>query len=233
MFLLEKNNRGYISPMVFDSFANLAQLDIFENLFFQYNKWLINQSRHLSNTEFADIPKNIKEQIEGFLATTIPADFTYSIPDDTWSYSGSDNYRTFSLSLLNASGKAVDIEQISIGAAWNNMVNSKINPPTLTHPVYCKINDSYRVSPKAPAGYKVELNFIITPKPPKWSYVEDVDGNPMFNAGASDRQDIELDESLFGPLIMKIMGYCGISIQEEDVVAVATNADLTTGQKQS
>jgi len=233
LFLLDKNNRAFISPMEFDSFCYLAQSELFENLFYQYNKWLTNQSRHLSNTGFADIPKNIQEQIDTFSTFSVPANFTYNSGNDVWEFSGTDLYRTTGLSLVNAANKKVDIEEVPKGSVWNNMVNSKLNAPTTLFPIYTKIGNGYRVYPKAPSGFSVELLYIRTPKAPKWSYVIDAKGNPTFNAGASDRQDIELDESLFYPLIMKIMSFCGISIQEEEVVAAAANSDVVTTNKQS
>jgi hypothetical protein len=30
--------------MAFDAFCNLAQMDLFENLFYDYNKWILNQA---------------------------------------------------------------------------------------------------------------------------------------------------------------------------------------------
>src|SRR6478736_424128 len=233
LFLLEKNNRGFLGPQVLDSFVDLAQIEIFENLFFQYNKWLNNQSRHLANTEFADIPKNIKEQIDYFSEYSTTGNFTYDAPNDVWKYNGTDIlYRTEGLSLVNSSGKKVDIEEVSKGSAWNNMINSKINPPSVTFPIYTKIKDGYRVAPKATTGYSVELFFIRRPKAPKWTYIEDANGNPLFNAGASDRQDIELDESLFYPLVMKVMSFCGLSIQESEILTAAANAEIAIDQKQ-
>ena len=35
--VLNKNNYGYLSPMDFNLYAKQAQLEIFENLFYQYN----------------------------------------------------------------------------------------------------------------------------------------------------------------------------------------------------
>jgi len=64
--------------MEFDAFCHLAQLELFENLFFQYNKWLNNQHRHIANNGFADIPKNIQEQIDNFSEFSTPANFTYN-----------------------------------------------------------------------------------------------------------------------------------------------------------
>ena len=59
MNLLNKNNNGYCSPDDFNSFSNLAQLDLFENLFFQYTNWLNKENKRLTNSEFANIPRNI------------------------------------------------------------------------------------------------------------------------------------------------------------------------------
>ena len=233
LFLLEKNNRGFIKPMAFDSFCELAQMDIFENLFFKYNKWLLNEGKHLTGVEYADIPENIREQIDTFAEYSTEANFTYDDTTKLWSYTGTDLYRAEGLSLINPSGsKKVDVEKVSKGHELNNLINSTINPPTTTFPIYTKIGTGFRVYPAVPTGYKLELFYIRTPKTPKWTYTL-LQGNPVYNASAPDKQDIELDESLFVEFIIKVMGYCGVSIREQDVVAAAANAEVTNEQKQS
>lgn len=232
LHLLDKNNRGFISPEKFDSFCYLAQMDIFENLFYQYNKWLSNKSKHFTGTEYADIPKNIKEQIDVFSAYSTTSNFTYSTITELWSYNGGDLYRNEGISLKNASGKKIYVEEVSKGTELNNLINSKINMPTVTYPICVKIGNGFRVYPTVSAGYSLELLYIRTPKTPKWTYSNN-SGNPLFNAGAADRQDIELDESLFSLFIIKVMSYCGVSIREQDVVAAASNAEVTMDQKQS
>lgn len=235
LFLLDKNNRGFISPEKFDTFCYLAQMDIFENLFYQYNKWKLNENKHLSTTGFGDIPENIEEQIDTFSEYSIPENFTYDSGKDIWSFLGTDLYRTEGLSLVFPNGKKIDVEMVSKGIELNNLINSTLNAPTTTYPIGTKIGHGFRVFPKVPttpAGYGLELFYIRTPKTPKWSYIN-VDGNPMYNAGASDKQDIELDESLFSEFIIKVLSYCGLSIKEQDVVAVAANSEVVTEQKQS
>lgn len=233
LHLLDKNNRGFISPEKFDSFCYLAQMDIFENLFFQYNKWLSNKSKHLTGTDYADIPKNIKEQIDVFSAYTTTSNFTYSSGTDLWSYAGGDLYRNEGLSLKNVAGKKIYVEEVSKGTELNNLINSKINMPTTTYPICVKIGNGFKVYPTVTAGYSLELLYIRTPKTPKWAYILDNKGNPLYNAGAGDKQDLELDESLFSLFIVKVMSYCGVSIQAQDVVAVASNAEQNIDQKQS
>jgi hypothetical protein len=232
LYLLEKNNRGFISPEKFDSFCNLAQLDIFENLFFQYNRWVLNENKRLSTTEFGDIASNIKQQIDTFSTYSIPANFTYNVNSNLWTSTATDLYRAEGLSLKNAAGKLIDVEEVMKGTELNNLINSKINMPTATYPIYTKIGSGFRVYPTVTAGYTLELLYIRTPKTPKWTYIS-VNGNPMYNAGASDKQDIELDESLFSAFIIKVMAYCGVAIKETELTQIAGNAEAVTAQKQS
>jgi hypothetical protein len=54
--------------------------------------------------------KEYTEQIDSFSEYSLPTNFTYNATADTWSYLGTDLYRTTGLSLLNAQGKKTDEE---------------------------------------------------------------------------------------------------------------------------
>lgn len=231
-YLLNKNNRGTIGSSEFDTFCHLAQMDLFENLFYRLNKWTNNQTKKHTNSEYADIVQNIQEQIDVFATYSTGANFTYNAPNNVWSYIGNDLYRTEGLTLINAAGKRRSIDEAHKGHELNIALNSKDNAPTFTYPIYTKIGNSYRIYPTPTSGYTAELFFIRTPKAPKWPYVL-VGGNPVYNASASDLQDFELAEVAFPLLVAKIMGYCGVSIRETDVAAIADNEEVKTENKQS
>lgn len=233
LYLLEKNNRGFISPSAFDSFCDLAQMDLFENLFYSYNKWMINQNKGNTNVEFGDIAQIYQSSIDIFSMYSTPANFVFNNTSKLWEYNGDDLYRNIGLSLVNAQGKKIDVEQVSKGYELNNLVNSKINAPTLTYPIFTEIGNGFKVYPTIPVGYSLELLYIRRPKAPKWTYIMDSKGNPIFNPGASDRQDIELDESMYSAFIIKVMEYCGVSIREVDVVQVASAEQEKLEQKKS
>jgi hypothetical protein len=232
LFILEKENRGTISPPAYDSFGNMAQLEIFEQLFYDLNDWLVKQNKRLTNNEFANIPKNIREQIDVFTEYSTPLNFTYNSTTNLWSYTGTNLYRTVGLSLVNLANKKIDIEEVS-KSELNMLNNSNMVAPTLTYPAYVKLGDSYRVYPNLlPENYKVELLFIRTPKPPKWTFVND-GGNPLYNASASDLQNFELMPSLLPKLVTKILLYCGISLREADVVQIASQEEIKKIQTQN
>jgi len=67
--ILNKNNYGYISPADFNLYAKQAQLDIFEDYFFQYNYQINKENARQSGTEYADITKGYEEVINIFSET--------------------------------------------------------------------------------------------------------------------------------------------------------------------
>ena len=229
MFLLNKNNYGYISPEEFNTYCNLAQLDMFENLFFQYNQWLAKQNKRMTETEYANIPKNIREQIDVFATYTTEANFIYDNANDIWSYTGNDLYRVENISLVNAQDKKIDIEEVN-KSELNRLKNG--NLISLTYPAYEKIGESFRIHPTLDDDYYPELFFLRTPKAPKWTYVN-VSGNPIYNASAADKQDVELHISMYAPFIMKILSYCGISLREDEIAAASNQEEVKIAQKQS
>ena len=64
--IINKNNYGYLSPQDFNLYATQAQLDIFEDYFYQYNQWVNKENKRLSGTGYADIVKGLVEVIDSF-----------------------------------------------------------------------------------------------------------------------------------------------------------------------
>ena len=67
--IANKNNYGYITPNDFNLYAKQAQLDIFEDYFYQYNSWIVKQNARVSGSNYADIIKGLVEVIDSFSST--------------------------------------------------------------------------------------------------------------------------------------------------------------------
>ena len=61
-----KNNYGYISPQDFNLYCLQAQMDLFEDYFYQYNNWINRENARTSGTGYADIVKGLEEVIDTF-----------------------------------------------------------------------------------------------------------------------------------------------------------------------
>ena len=64
--IINKNNYGYLSPQDFNLYAQQAQMDLFEDYFYQYNQYINRENARQSGTGYADIVKGLEEVIDSF-----------------------------------------------------------------------------------------------------------------------------------------------------------------------
>lgn len=221
LFMLNKENRGYITPSEFNQFADLAQMSIFEDDFHAYAKAISKQNARLYNNEYSDIPKHLRERID---LLTEEENLTYDATTLTWSNTNPSFYR-----LINLDYSGIDIEEVS-KLEINKLLKNNLIKPTEDYPVYVKLGDKFKIYPDL-SSYDVGSLFVKRPSVPKWTYV-DVQGNPLFNPSAVDYQDFEIHPSCETELIIKILSYCGMSIREAEVVQASQNMDMMEKQNQ-
>ena len=94
--ILNKDNRGYVSPMEFNLYSELAQMAIFEELFHKYSKAISKQNARMYHSEFSDIPKHIREAFDVFVSE---ADLSLDIPTSLYNYTVNDFYKGIKLEL--------------------------------------------------------------------------------------------------------------------------------------
>jgi len=211
--ILNKENRGTIPPAEFNRLAGLAQRSIFEDNFYDYSKFINMQNQRMTNSEYSDIPKNIREKIDVFASST---DLTYS--GGFFSIDVDDFYRLIQLRHNNA---IIEETPKSIITMLNN---EQYSAPSLTYPVFVKYDGKYEVFPDTIQSDVTAL-YIRKPKTPKWTFIE-VGGNPVYNPSANDFQDIELHPSDETRLIIKILGYCGVTLRDQQVIETAYNREV-------
>ncbi|QDP56307.1 MAG: putative structural protein [Prokaryotic dsDNA virus sp.] len=105
--IANKNNFGYITPNDFNLYAKQAQLDIFEDYFYQYNSQLVKQNVRQSGSGYADIVKGIEEVVDSFSRTKVLANTgvsNYDLPEDYYLINKINYYNT-----LLAQGQATSI----------------------------------------------------------------------------------------------------------------------------
>ena len=62
--ILNKEQRGYLTPAEFNNLARQAQLELVDKLFYQYNKFLNIENVNRTNEGYADLAQKIEEQID-------------------------------------------------------------------------------------------------------------------------------------------------------------------------
>lgn len=209
-----KENRGYITPQEFNLLANQAQLEIFEQYFYDLNQF--NRMGEINN-EHANIIKNIKEKINLFRKS---ATLSYTNPSFALS---SDLYRLGTVYYNNAT----EVEEI----AQNEYLYINASPltkPTTSRPVFIREGNNINVYPSTITS-NVKASYIKIPAEAKWGYT-DVDNVSLYNS--SSTTDFELHESEETVLVYKILAYAGIVIKQPEISQIAEQKDALKVQKE-
>ena len=218
--IINKNNYGYISPSDFNLFAKQAQLDLFDEYFFNYNQQINEENARMSGTGYANIKLGYEEVIDTFSVTSFLTQKTlntsiYSLPSVTTT--GSDYYLLNKVLCYSAGNLLGEAEKVTHNKI--TMLNSSLlTTPNTTFPAYTQEGDSITIFPTTiNSGQDVQAQYIRYPKDPKWTYVNLYNGEPLFDQTAADYQDFELPIDDSNDLVAKILQYAGISIREKDV----------------
>lgn len=218
--ILNKNNYGYVPVSDFNLFCKLAQLDLFESYFYQYNYQLNKENARQSGTGYADIKKLYEEAIDTFLVTntlTRVIDNVFSLPSLTTT--GDQFYKIEAIICYDATGNFTGIAEYVAPSKIDMLMASNLTAPTTTFPAYTVNNGNVEVYPSTiNTDGRVKARYIRYPKDPKWTYIQLANGEPVFNQSASDYQDFEVPIEDEVTLVNKILEYAGMSIREIQAV---------------
>ena len=242
--LANKEQRGYITPQEFNLHANHAQMDIFEQYFYDLNQF----KRAPSNDGSADIVGLIKEKISIFTKEAavyhnqdLIDNFTgfYKIGEV---YSRRAGYTSTAIDPPdNVMGNPFDesycVEEISLDDVYKIGVGP-LTRPTNSRPVYWLRDGKIWFIPRsAPnhsgwnTGQPYRMTYIRKPVKANWTYTV-VNKKALYNKDNADHQDFELHPSEETKLVVKILQLSGITVKDYNLTQVATQKDINKIQQE-
>lgn len=233
--ILNKNNYGYLSPSDFNLFAKQAQLEIFDEYVYKYNKQVNMVNARMSGTGYADIEKLFEEFLDAFLVSanlSHDANNEYFMPSLTTT--GSDFYRVESVHLLDNGGNIIaDLEKVRPHDI-NMLLASNMTAPSTMFPAYYVEADKLFAYPSATinAPNLIKAVYLRYPKDPKWTYISLSGGEPVFSQSQPDYQDFEIPIDEEPNLVIKILQYAGLSIREYQIAQAAKLEEQSNIQTQ-
>tara|TARA_R110001592_G_scaffold77101_1_gene232338 strand:+ start:340 stop:1071 length:732 start_codon:yes stop_codon:yes gene_type:complete len=232
--ILNKNNYGYISPQDFNLFAKQAQLDIFDDYFYQYNQLINQENARVSGTGYANITKGYEEVIDLFSETKTLAQNLlnqYFLPSQ--STTGDDYYLLNKI--LCSSGGVYQGEAEKVSNSKITLLNaSNLTSPTITYPAYSLQGAFITIFPAQFNGATdIQAQYIRYPKDPNWTYLNVANGEPAFNQSNADFQDFELSPDDETSLVFKILQYAGMSIRDIQEAQFGAEQEQMEEQKEN
>jgi len=203
--IANKEQRGYITPQEFNLFADQAQMDIFEQYFYDINQF----NRVPGNdTEYADMLTLLEEKIAIFKNIKL---LFYQTP---YYQKPQELYRVGSLETGYG-----EIEQVT----HKEYLAIKLSPlakPTLKRAVYVDMPQGFRIYPTFTNN--VNCHYIRKPKNINWGY-NVINDSALYNPSTS--LDFELHPSEENNLIIKILALAGIAIKDPAMYQIAVAED--------
>jgi len=172
--ILNKEQRGYITPYEFNQLAAQVQLELFEKFFEDYNQYI---RMPKTDEEFASRVEHLEKEMqlfEEYKSASSHAGGIYSFPKD--SNNNNEVYRLGSV-YYNAVSGAPQIELVN-RKEHKQQLMSPLTQPTKNFPIGILRNNSVDVSPKVTtfnppgsfADSDVKYSYIRKPKNPRWGY---------------------------------------------------------------
>jgi len=205
LLILNQQQRGYMTPDEFNKTATQVQLNIFQS----YLEDLNQQYRVPQNdTEYANRVENIEKKLQFFQRTGAT---TYVGPEFT--LNPTDIYRLGSVFY-----KDTELTQYAQRNELTQLLRSPLTQPTETFPIFLYENDNLFVYPTS-INSNISISYLKTPADVVWGYGVGNLGQFEYNAGTST--DFELSVSEQSNVIIRILAYAGVIINDPTIIEVA------------
>jgi len=205
LLILNKEQRGYMTPDEFNKIATQVQLETFENYFESLNQQLRIPD---NDSEYADRIKNIDEKIAIFkkYAPVAYSTDSFTLP--------SDLYRL---------GTVIYKDEIEAQLIQRNdllYVNqSPLTKPTEQYPLYLYEDNKLYLKPNDIQA-NISVSYVKKPADVIWNF-EIPAGQNYYKYIVSGSQDFELDVSEQPEVIIKILLYAGVVVKDYNLVNLA------------
>ena len=231
LLILNKEQRGYMTPNEFNKTATQVQLDIFEQYFDDLNQQLrVPQSDY----DYSDRQMSVDEKISPFKTDgdCIYSTSKFNLPitnfdGDTIIYDGSEPsavnqlvfYKLGTPAYQPITGHITEIERLQRNEFYN-IQKSPLTASTKDFPTYLYESNKLTIRP-ASIVTGVSTSFIRKPRNVMWSY--SVGGLGQYVYDMSGSTQFELNSSEQVNIITRILLYSGIIIRDPQVIQVASS----------
>tara|TARA_Y100001963_G_scaffold155253_1_gene245921 strand:- start:2203 stop:2913 length:711 start_codon:yes stop_codon:yes gene_type:complete len=221
--LANKEQRGYITPQEFNLYANQAQMDIFEQYFYDLNQFLRIPGNSTTHADMVDI---LEEKISVFEVTA-----TLALAINPNGVAGNLDALPRFYRLSNVRSGNTIMESVS-RKDFRLFPNSPLTTPTATRPIYMidTINSIIQIAGDDTLA-EADIDYVQSPRQVNWTYVV-VGEKALYNATAADAQDFDLHPSEETELVLKILTLAGFTLKDQALYQAAAGEDTKNIQQE-
>jgi len=212
--ILNKEQRGFLTPQEFNLFANQAQMDLFEQYFYDVNQF---GRMHGNDTEYSDMLNILNEKIAAFATDATPSQTNgyFVLPDNF--------YRLGTVLIGNKQAQRLNRNE------YKTVINVPLAAPNDEFPVYVENASGYKVYGAIEKTTGVTFEYVKKPTTVEWVGTN-VNGIPLYNSVSSVNFDLHPSEET--ELVIKILELAGILIRDLSIYQVAAGEEAKNTQQE-
>ena len=231
LYILNKEQRGYVTPTEFNSLAAQVQEEIFNSYFpdgNQVNRQ--NQNNTQNDTEFFNVFKDISYKLYPFEKSV-----AFTVNGGNWEYQGTGTIYKLGeiISTYTGQPQYESITELVSKSDYEKITRSKLTAPTKQYPLCFTrsggVNDSVFIT-VSPNPNSLSINCLFKPTQPEWGFTLGSVGQYVYNDGGSN--NFELDTSEQTNIITGILKYAGVIINDPTIIQTATQEAMKVEQNE-
>jgi hypothetical protein len=241
LLILNKEQRGYMTPPEFNRIGTQVQLDIFEQYFEDLNQQL---RAPQTDADYANRRAAIDEKISIFKTTGEAVLNTSIVNNPYWDLPVIDLYGTQivynNLAALTASQAyfyklgtvtykdpsvtyPIEVQKLQRDEFYNAN-KSDLTIPNKNFPVYLYENNKLFISPTSIVANTISVDFLRKPKDIQWAFTPGVGQSYVFNSSVGGGSvNFELSSSEQVDVILRVLLYAGVVVRDPQIIQTAAN----------
>ena len=222
--LINKEQRGYLTPQDFNLLADRAQMEIFESYFHSLKN---DYHRLKNNINYADNAEMDLENLHPFESSETSSVGTNGLISTL----PSDLYRIKNVQREQSDGTSKEVDEVT-EKELIDILNNPLLTPTEKRSIYVRVvstlGQALRIYPAPTTTSNLTIKYFKRPTKPEWAYIV-VNGKALLNVG--EAVNFTLNPSEEENLVTKILELTGIIIQKPGIVEIAASQEAITKQQ--
>ena len=212
LLILNKEQRGYLTPEEFNKIGSQVQREIFERYFDDLNQEL---RQPQTDYDYADKVVNTDEKLEVFkknASLTHTSGGVFNLP--------ADHYRLGSVSFTDTNSLPIEAERVN-RTDFFLIQRSGLSEASKKYPIYLYEESKVRMYPTS-ITTGVEAQYVKKPVDINWPYTVNSVGAFIYDGASVNLQNFELHNSEKVEVILRILLYAGVVIRDPQIVQAAS-----------
>lgn len=228
--LANKEQKGFVTPSVFNNFAAIAQVNIFKDIYAASSKGLLDRVRRIDGGRNFSQLNNVKEDLSVFAKTSTisKSNGVFAKPDDMIYLIGIST----SGSVLFGQSTRTNVEILYDESKVDHILKSDLSAPSDSHPV-ALVSSDIEVFPST--LNKIRVSYYKYPQGvvpntgaksaslPSYQFTTSSNVNVFDSANSID---FELPDHYVPELVIELSKLIGINLRDRDVYSYGTSEDL-------